>query len=172
MNLVRNGIFLRTSFSFNHVCKQISIRFTTLGASLSLINITIVKLVQNFFLLYDLIANSMRIILSFNEIFFCVLSSSLGIGITMVTPLKPITPVAPRYEPNLYRRGVTALADLMITIEMLLAPHNSRETLFFGGPLKLIPKPSRILNYRCRMSMKIMTPFREPFLEFFFVFIP
>ena len=41
----------------------------------------------------------------------------------MVTLLKPITPVAPRYEPNLLRTGVTALADLMITIEMLLAPH-------------------------------------------------
>ena len=128
MNLVRNGIFLRTSFSFNHVCKQVSIRCTTLDASLSLINITIVKLVQNFFLLYDLIGNSTRIIFSFDENFFCVWSSSLEIGFTVVTLLKPITPVAQRYKLNLHRTGVMGLADLMMAIEMLLPPHNSRKS--------------------------------------------
>ena len=56
----------------------------------------------------------------------------------MVTPLKPITPVAPRYEPNLYRGGVMALADLVNTIEMLLPPHNSRETSKFCGPLEFL----------------------------------
>ena len=137
MNLVRNRIFLRTSFSFNHVCKHVSIRCTTLGASLSLINITIVKLIQNFFLLYDLIGNSTRIIFSFDENFFYVWSSSLEIGFTMVTLLKPITPVAQRYKLNLHRTGVMGLADLMIAIEMLLPPHNSRKTSKFCGPLKL-----------------------------------
>ena len=62
----------------------------------------------------------------------------MEIRFTMVTTLKPITPIAQRYKHHLHRTGVTALADLMITIEMLLAPHNSRETLFFGGPLKEI----------------------------------
>ena len=82
----------------------------------------------------------MRIIFSFDGNFFCVWSSSLGIGVTMVTPLNPITPVAPRYEPNLHRGGVMALADLMNTIEMLLPPHNSRETSKFGGPLNRVER--------------------------------
>ena len=134
-DLVWNRFLLRHSFTFDHICKQLSIGCVTLGASLSLTNITIVKLVQNFFFLYDPIRISMRIIFCFDENFFCVQSSTLEIRFTMVTTLKPITPIAQRYKHHLHRTGVTALADLMITIEMLLAPHNSRETLFFGGPL-------------------------------------
>ena len=122
-----------------------------------------------FFFLYELIGNSTRIIFSFDENFFCVWSSSLEIGFTMVTLLKPITPVAPRYEPNLYRRGVTALADLMITIEMLLAPHNSRETLFFGGPLKVVLCEVRVVGSVTPVCIRVFFQIRAKSVTVYFI---
>ena len=130
-----NRSFLHLGFTFGHVCKQLYLGLATLSASFSFTSVTIVQPVQNFFLSHDLIRNLTRIIFSFDENFFCVWSSSLEIGFTVVTLLKPITPVAQRYKLNLHRTGVMGLADLMMAIEMLLPPHNSRETSQFGSPL-------------------------------------